>query len=92
VLFLGRITNAEVFLSYIVAAEMDVFAGHCIAVEFAMQTSFKTKQQLRQLITDHGGTVSFIVTRKVILRYFQLMVMSLTILLMLPWGEGIWRL
>jgi len=44
---------------------MSVFAGRYIAVEFGTLTPFKTKQQLRKLITDHHGFVSFIVTRKV---------------------------
>jgi len=45
---------------------MDVFADRYIALEFATQTSFKTKKQLRNLITDNGGIVSFVITRKVI--------------------------
>jgi len=45
--------------------EMGVFSGRYIALEFGTLTPFKTKQQLRKLITDHGGIVSFIVTHKV---------------------------
>ena len=48
------------------ADEMDVFAGCYFALEFGPLTPFKTKQQLRKLVTDHGGFVSFIVTRKVL--------------------------
>ena len=42
-----------------------MFAERYIAVEFATETSFKTKQRLRSLITDNGGIVSFSITRKV---------------------------
>jgi len=63
------------------AAETGVFADCFIAVEFETQTSFKTKQQLSKLITDHAGVVSYIVTRKVFPRcigYFQLVLIILT--------------
>jgi len=45
---------------------MAVFAERYIAVEFATQTPFKTKQRIRSLITDNGGIISFSITRKVI--------------------------
>ena len=61
----------------VIASEMSVFLDRYIAVEFGTRTSFKTKQELRKLITDHGGIVSFIITRKVIsccVNYFRIII------------------
>jgi len=64
--------------------EASVFAGRYIAVEFGTRTPFKTKQQFRELITDHGGIISFIVTRKVLAAvssiFQSLMVLMCTLL------------
>ena len=44
---------------------MGVFSDCQIAVEFGTNVNFKKKQELRKTITDNGGVVSFIVTKKV---------------------------
>jgi len=63
---------------------MDVFAGRYIALEFVTLTPFKTKQHLRKHITDHGGIVSFIVTRKVLSQ--QLFFIMVTVMIVVFCG------
>jgi len=40
--------------------------NHQVVFLFTSKTSFKHKQELRDLLVKHGATVSYIVTRKVI--------------------------
>ena len=46
-------------------SEMTVFSGCQIALELGVKIPFKRKQQVRKAITEHGGVVSFIITKKV---------------------------
>ena len=64
---------------------MTVFLDRYIAVEFGTRTSFNTKQELRKLITDHGGIVSFIITRKVIsccVNYFRIIIILAVVVIL----------
>ncbi len=47
------------------SAARNMFKGCLIAVELDTSYAFKEKQKIRKTITDHGGTVSFILNRKV---------------------------
>ena len=44
---------------------MNIFSGCLIALELGSNIPFKKKQQLRKTVTDNGGVVSFIITKKV---------------------------
>ncbi|RUS77622.1 hypothetical protein EGW08_014622, partial [Elysia chlorotica] len=44
--------------------QVHVFKGLQIAVDLGTSLSFKNKSELRKAITDNGGTISYIVTRK----------------------------
>ena len=49
----------------VVLSEMTVFSGCQIALELGIKIPFKRKQQVRKAITENGGVVSFIITKKV---------------------------
>ena len=44
---------------------MEVFGGLQIALDLGLSLNFKKKSQLRKAIVDNGGTISYIVTKKV---------------------------
>ena len=46
-------------------SEMTVFNGCQIALELGIKIPFKRKQEVRKAITENGGVVSFIITKKV---------------------------
>ena len=43
----------------------DVFRDRSFAFELGHGLSFKYKQKLNKLVTDHGGKISFMVNKKV---------------------------
>ena len=45
--------------------KMGVFSGCCIALELGATVPYKKKQEIRRLITENDGIVSFILTKKV---------------------------
>ena len=44
---------------------MDVFRGLQIALDLGLSLNLKKKSLLRKAIVDNGGTISYIVTKKV---------------------------
>jgi len=44
---------------------MGVFSGYCVALELGSAVPYKTKKEIRQLITSHGGIISFVINKKV---------------------------
>ena len=44
---------------------MGLFDGCQVALELDSSVRFKAKLELKKQVTDHGGVVSFIVTKKV---------------------------
>ena len=49
----------------VLCSEMNIFSGCLIALELGTNIPYKKKQQLRKTVTDNGGVVSFIITKKV---------------------------
>ena len=47
------------------AGKMNLFEGVHIAVDLSTSITFKQKVNIRKLITDNGGVVSYMVTKKV---------------------------
>jgi len=56
---------------------MGVFTGWRISLELDSTFGAKKKQELRALIASNGGTISFIVTRKVLYKVYIINKMKL---------------
>lgn len=46
-------------------ADKRVFAGCQIVLDLSTSVGFKKKQEIRKTITENGGIISYIVTKKV---------------------------
>ena len=44
---------------------MELFSNCQFGIEFGTRISFKDKQKLRSSITENGGTISYIINKKV---------------------------
>ena len=51
---------------------MKIFNGCQIVLDLSTSVGFKKKQEIRKKITDNGGIISYIVTKKVLIRVKRL--------------------